>query len=277
MIYFKLFVRETVACQVRRVPWFQRRFGRHWSIKGTFMRTGFLILLALVTSGPIGAQSIAVEEVGCLPNQLNQFVQASLSSDPGSSTVRLYFRRLNPVGAFYYNQMWPEGKNSYWSVFPKPEDREQEQLSDEWWSVLAERDWMQVEGRDREWLEDWLADQELEAAEYYVSLHDAKNEMIERSDVYVVSVTDPEDCETSLTPPERGWAQNLTIGETTNRQYGRAVFHWLCDGIVTRRSVAGLLRGDDYCRECVIAHVDGVLPSIQPLVQFDVSRRLLCS
>jgi hypothetical protein len=242
------------------------------------MKTSRLIWTLLVLfSGTAFAQSIAIEEPSCLPNQLNQFVRGSLSSDPGSSTVRLYFRRLNPVGAFYYNRMWPEGKNAYWSVFPKPEHREQEQLSDEWWQVLAKRDGMQVEGRDREWLEDWLAGQAFEAAEYYVALFDSKNEMIERSDVHVVSVTDPDECETSLTPPERGWAQNLTIGETTNRQYGRAVFHWLCDGIVTRLSVDGLLRGDDYCRACVIAYVDPTQPSFHSLFQSNVSRRLQCS
>ena len=284
MIYFEFFVRVTVVgkvqstrCSGQRIPLGPSESRSAPVTKGDFVKTFFVVFLVLVSSGATVAQSISIEKPVCLPNQLNQYLKASLDSDPGHSTVRLYFRRLNPVGAFYYAQMWPEGKGSYWSVFPKPEHREQEQLSDEWWVVLEQRDWMQIEGRDRQWLEDWLADQEFEVVEYYVAIYNAKGELQDRSDVYVVPVAEPEDCNTSLTPPERGWAQNLTVGETTDRQYGRAVFHWLCDGIATRVSVDGIIRGDEFCRECVIAHLGSVPHSNFSHPQSDVSWRSQCS
>lgn len=201
------------------------------------------------------ATSITPEEVPCLPEEENASVRASVAPDVGGTSVRLYFRRLHPLGAFYYNRMKAAGGGDYWSVFPRPERREQHQLTDEWWKVLETRDWMAVDGRDRAWLEEWLAAREREAAEYYVAVHDASGALIERSDVRLVDVQEPRDCRVELTAQQAGWAANMTVGETTELQANRELFHWLCLGIVTRISNDDLVRGDDFCRACVVSQV----------------------
>lgn len=191
-----------------------------------------------------------------MPTEGNRAVRASVQEVPGGGSVRLYFRRLNPLGAFYYNKMRPEAADTYWSVAPKPEVRRQHLLTDEWWEVLQTRDWMMSEGRDRQWLESWLEEREQEAAEYYAAIFDAGGNLVKRSDSRLVEVLDPEECEVELTRQERGWAQNLTVGEITELQNGKPLFHWLCDGVVTRISAAGILRPDSYCRACVVASAD---------------------
>ena len=225
------------------------------------MRIRILIGLfgALVATSASGQPpSVAPGELECLPLEDNGALAATVRQQPGGSSVRLYFRRLNPVGAFYYDQMIASGNGQYWSVFPKPEDREQNQLTDEWWEILKDRDWMK--GRDRDWLEDWLQDQENEAAEYFVAVHDAAGARLSRSAMRLVEVREEQDCPTSLTAQEHGWSENLTVGETTEIQAGKQVFHWLCDGIVTRVDTQGVLRADEFCRACVVA----LLPRVSP-------------
>lgn len=218
------------------------------------------VVLGLVAgagrSEPVAVGPIAVEELVCLPNEGNRAVRATLQSVPAGGSVRLYFRRLNPLGAFYYSRMRPEASGSYWSVFPKPEARRQHSLTDEWWEVLATRDWIVSEGRDRQWLESWLEERDDEAVEYYVATYDAGGDLVERSDSQLVEVLDPRECEVELSERERGWAQNLTVGETTELQNGKPLFHWLCDGVVTRVSAAGILQPDMYCRACVVASAE---------------------
>ena len=116
-------------------------------------RTLFGLLLFLVALPALAAApKVAVEAPpDCLPLEYNRALNATVMPEVGGSTVRLYFRRLNPVGAFYYDEMFASGDGGYWTVFPKPEDRKQHLLTDSWWEVLEDRDWM--EGRDRDWLE----------------------------------------------------------------------------------------------------------------------------
>lgn len=221
------------------------------------------LVFALAT--PSVGQSVSIADLECLPLEENAALTADIGADQAGSRVRLFFRRLNPVGGFYSVEMHPSSTGAYWSVFPKPEQREQPELTDEWWELLKDRDWMQ--GHDRDWLESWLEQQQHEAAEYYVATYDAVGQVSARSDTRLVEVRgDPDkkkgeeaeegDAEECAVPPldmkQSGWAQNLTVGETTAEQAGEPVFHWLCDGVVTRISQQGVFRADEYCRACVV-------------------------
>jgi hypothetical protein len=75
--------------------------------------------------------------------------------------------------------------------------------------------------------------------------------LVARSEMKVVPVRN--ECEAVLTPQQTSFAQNLTVGETGNWQRGEPVFHWLCDGLVTRIDQYGIYRADEVCRACVIA------------------------
>lgn len=217
------------------------------------------VLLALLA--PIAALAqgprIEVGSPDCLPNERNAVVRASVTPEVGGSTVRLYFRRLNPEGTFYYNHFFSQGDGTYWTVFPKPEDRKQLELDDEWWEVLEDRDWM--EGYDREWLDQLLEDREHEYAEYFVAVHDGAGARLGRTPTRLVEIRDTADCHAELNQFELGWSQNLTVGETHQDQYGEQVFHWLCDGIVTRIDWNDMIRADEFCRACVVALMPGWL------------------
>ncbi len=207
--------------------------------------------LALGFGGAVAADEPTFEltELDCLPLEANAALDATVGGLEGGDEVRLYFRRLNPVGAFYYVGNAAAGDSRYWATFPRPEDREQHQLTDEWWEILQTRDWM--EGRDRDWLENYLENREQEAAEYYVAVYDETGEVRGRSKTQLVSV-EPDDCNNPLTPRQRGWADNLTVGETSTAQADKEVFHWLCDGIVTRIDTERILHPDEFCRACVV-------------------------
>ncbi|MGD2114948.1 MAG: hypothetical protein PVG07_07845 [Acidobacteriota bacterium] len=214
------------------------------------------------------SSAISIGELQCLAVAENAPLRARVETEsiPVGGVVRLYFRRLNPDGTFYWVEMLSDPDGSYWSVFPKPEDREQLALTDSWWEELKDRDWM--EGHDREWLEDWLADQENEAAEYWVGVYDAAGKPVQVSETRLVRVFHDEDdgedengdgndeCPIVLTPREKGWAENLTVGETVPPQVGKQVYHWLCDGIVTRVDWQGVFRADSICRRCIVAWWD---------------------
>lgn len=198
------------------------------------------------------AQEISTGPLECLPNESTIGYSAQVAPEiDGSEQVRLYFRRLNRSGAFYRVEMNPKGGGDYWAVFPKPEEREQQELTDEWWEILRDRDWMK--DHDREWLEDWLETQEHEAAEFYVAVADVAGAEVSRSQTQLVQVLDYDDCRFGLDPFEVGQSQNLTVGETTELQQGKEVYHWLCDGIVSRVNSMGVLRADEICRACVVA------------------------
>ncbi len=212
-----------------------------------------LAVIALLTAAPLAAAtpSVTPGSLECLPNEHNAVLTARVDPDVGGASVRLYFRRLNPVGAFYYDEMLTSASGEYWTVFPRPEDRQQHLLSDDWWEILKDREWMA--GHDREWLKEWLEKQEEEAAEYYVAVYDASGKLLARSETRLVEVWQPEDCPVTLDRRQAGWAGNLTVGETTAVQASRCLFHWLCDGVVTRIDWEGVLQPDDCCRACVIA------------------------
>lgn len=218
-------------------------------------RQGFLYLvltLAILFAAASSAQEIEAGPLDCLPNESTRIYEAKVMPEvDGSEQVRLYFRRLNRTGAEYWVGMNSGGDGQYWAAFPKPEEREQQELSDEWWEILKDRDWM--EGRDREWLEDYLETQEHEAAEFYVQVVNVEGERVARSKTQLVPVADYEDCRYALDPFELGQSQNLTVGETTALQQGKEVFHWLCDGVVSRVNFEGVLRADETCRACVVA------------------------
>jgi len=210
-----------------------------------------LVLVLFVGAGA-SAQDIGTGPLECLPNESTITFAAEVAPEiDGSEQMRLYFRRLNRTGAFYWVEMNAKGGGDYWAVFPKPEEREQQELNDEWWEILMERDWL--DGRDRDWLENYLEGLEHEAAEYYVAVVDADGAEVSRSKTQLVEVKDYDDCRFGLTPFEVGQSENLTVGETTDFQRGKEIFHWLCDGIVSRIDPIGVLRADETCRSCVVA------------------------
>jgi hypothetical protein len=268
-------------------------------------------LLTLVLATAVAAAAVAQEpsiELGpleCLPNEHNASFSAAVTDEPGGSRVQFQFRRLNPTGAWYYVEMFPAGNGNYWTVIPKPEDRPQTELFDDWWEILQNRDW--IAGRDRDWLEDWLESQEHEAAEYRVAIVDSLGNILRESEISLVEVLDADwdpdaeerdrfegrrsgrivetedterlvgdaednDCPVLLTEMEFGWAGNMTVGETTEAQIGNPVFHWLCDGIVTRLGANRVYRADEFCRSCVVGGF--FPPSLAPaIVSSDIIRR----
>lgn len=220
---------------------------------------------ALIVAAPALAQTIEVGDLDCLPNEFNSSISASVQPEVGGSDqVRLHFRRLNPTGAYYWVTMNPAGEGRYWTVFPKPEQREQQRLTDEWWQILEKRDWMA--GRDREWLDNWLEQQQFEAAEYFVSVVDVAGRELARSKASLVEVRDRNDCRVSLDAFEQGQARNLTVGEKTEAQRGHELYHWLCDGVVSRVDFEGVLREDEICRACVVAAWLPVVPAGAALI-----------
>jgi len=114
---------------------------------------------------------------------------------------------------------------------------------------LEERHWM-LEMDDDE-LEEWLDQLENEPAEYFTAVYDPEGQRLNRSETQVVEVRS--DCEVELTPQQAGVAENLTVGETAVWQKDEEIFHWLCDGVVTRIDPLRILRADEVCRVCVIA------------------------
>lgn len=214
-----------------------------------------VLLLALALSPHLskGQEISLVEGPDCLPNENNGMAFARVEGDRAGDQVRLYFRRLDPVGPFYWARMEFDGER-YWAVFPRPETRNAPELTDEWWDVLADRDWL--EGNDRDWLEEFLEDQKHEAVEYFVAIHDGTGERRAKSSTRLVGVLDSDHCRTSLTPGAIPHATSLIVGETTEIQAGRPVFHFLCNGIVTRIDTSGVLRADEFCRACVVSAED---------------------
>lgn len=117
----------------------------------------------------------------------------------------------------------------------------------------VDRDWM--DNMTVEELERWLMRQEYEPSEYYAAVVDHADRVLAVSPVRVTSVLDEDDCPyPELTAPQESFARNLTVGETAGWQANKErVFHWLCDGVVTRVDRRGVWRADDICRACVVA------------------------
>lgn len=113
------------------------------------------------------------------------------------------------------------------------------------------RDWMNE--LDDRTFQEWLENQVNEPAEHFVAVVDGQGRFLAQTGTMVTEVRDPDDCEVEFTPQQAGERENLTVGETSEWQRGEPVFHWLCDGLVTRIDPFLVKRGDEVCRACVIA------------------------
>lgn len=249
--------------------------------------------VAWAGSAPAAAQNptISVEALPCLPQGGHGVARARVENEVPGTEVQLHFRRLNPlVEDFYWIEMESAGGGRYWVTVPAPDDdefvrhdlarprdnRQRDYLWAAWWrekdlsndrnpngdlddEVIRERA-SQGKTVERDWLRDmeladlqqWLREQRYEPAEYFAAVVAPDGRILARSPLEVVPVTD--DCDVQLDPREEGMAGNLVIGETAPWQESEGeVFHWLCDGIVSRVDPAGILRIDRHCRTCVIA------------------------
>lgn len=212
---------------------------------------------------------------------------------PATEVRLYFRRLHEVVEDFYYVVMEAEAPGRYWAALPKPEEEENERFDLEerlrqneeqdnhpwaaWWKIKEAsdhrnpnddldddeieehadrgkrtgRDWM--DARSLEELEEWLEEQRYEPAEYYGAIVAADGTIVAISPMRVTEVREEDDCEVELTEKERGYAFNLTVGETAPWQIQERVFHWLCDHVVTRIDWRGVKRADDVCRACVIA------------------------
>ncbi len=237
------------------------------------------------------AVGVDAEPVDCIPIGGNAVAWAQVENNIADTSVHLNFRRMNDaVEDLYYVSMHPAGQGRYWGVFPKAEDREPDRhdLAETREAVQAEHSWAawwrEKDASDdrnpssdldddlirerasigkqipRDWLaemddaafQSWLEQLENEPSEYYTSIHDAQGREIARSKTRVAEVRSG--CRVDMTPQQAGEAENLTVGETAHWQRGEEVFHWLCDGVVSRIDPTAILRGDEICRGvCVVA------------------------
>lgn len=252
----------------------------------------FLSVAAAVASTAVAQEPIRVEteQAECLPVGDNGVAYATVDNNVADTEVRLYFRRMHDaVEDLYYVRMQPEGDGRYWGVFPKAEDREvqrhelEERREDsrerydwaKWWrekdgsedrnpnddldqDLIRER---ASQGRleSRDWLaemddatfQDWLEQLENEPTEYFTSVHDHQGDRLAKSTTRVLEVRD--NCRVDLSERQIGEAANMTVGETAYWQKAEGLFHWLCDGIVSRIDPLSILRGDSACRACIVA------------------------
>jgi hypothetical protein len=212
---------------------------------------------------------------------------------PGTTTRLYFRRMNDTVEDFYFVEMEPAGSGGYWATFPVPTDDKasKRELKNyqyegktiaknnhpwaEWWRAkegssgrnpngdldnariqeraslgkTQQRAWMA--GMDDAALQSWLDRQTTEPAEYYVAVVDAAGKPVATSPIQSVEIK--QDCRVSLTPQQQGYAKNLTVGESAAWQAEEEVFHWECDGVVSRRNNSNVLRADDRCRGCIVA------------------------
>ncbi|HEX2252088.1 MAG TPA: hypothetical protein VHQ65_02345 [Thermoanaerobaculia bacterium] len=152
---------------------------------------------------------------------------------------------------------------AWWMAKDRSTDRDpNDELNDEWIEERARRggepqprDWMRAQTPAQ--LETWLEDRDNEPAEIYAAVFDANGRMVPGSRTPMQAVPVAEDCDVHLPRDlrSRGQAENLVIGETAPWQIGRPVFHWLCDGIVSRVDHRSILRADEQCRACIVAQL----------------------
>lgn len=125
------------------------------------------------------------------------------------------------------------------------------------------RDWMLAQDDQR--LESWLENLDNEPVEYYAAVYDSSGVLVAASETAVAPVVAARDCPVDFNQQQAGTANNLTIGESAAWQQGRKIFHWLCDGVVTRVDYRDVPRADEVCRACVVgffAREDYLLPAI---------------
>ncbi len=171
--------------------------------------------VTLSLAAPAGAQgpSLQVEQAPCVPNNDNGLIRATIQPEVGGAEPRLYFRWVEH-GEFYYVIMEAAGNGGYWVTPPKPTD-------------------------------------DNEKIEYYLALVDPQGSVLARSELLDSPVTN--DCPVVLDDVQRGFAENLTVGETVEEQVDDDVTGFLCDGIVSRIGSNGVPRADSICRRCIIA------------------------
>lgn len=206
-----------------------------------------LLTVTLATGQEIVLQ---VDPPTCLPIRGNAVLTAKLIAEGSLEQVaglRLHFRRLHPLGSFYYVEMRPLGNDVFSAIFPKPEDRAPAPVSSDWWNAISRRLWLR--GNDRAWLVSWLAELEFEPAEYFVAAHDSAGARLTQTPIEILEVEKDSQCPAVLDHQELQWAQALTLGETMDLQSGRPPFHWSCDGVVSRISTDGTRRSDRSCAE----------------------------
>jgi hypothetical protein len=176
------------------------------------------LLLGCALAAQAQSQTVALDDLKCVPQEDNAVIRATLSADPVGQTPRLYFRWKNHDSTdFYWVAMESEPGRRWWATPAKPEKRNTE-------------------------------------IEYYVALVDAAGRIGARSETRKAPVDDG--CQIRLSPKERGVAENLTIGETRPEQQGAKVVGFLCKGIVTRINAQGIRRADEVCGPCAVVWWD---------------------
>ena len=168
----------------------------------------------LLVCASVHAQSISLVDLKCIPRKTNGVVKAAIIPDPAvGQSPRVYFRWKGQP-AFYWSPMEVEPKGQYWSVLPRPEDRNTE-------------------------------------VEYYVAVVDAAGKMVSQSEPRSAKVDG--NCDQKLTPKEQGVAENLIVGETTPNQYRKKVIGFQCPGLKIRIDHQGIRRADEECGPCGLA------------------------
>ncbi len=175
-----------------------------------------LLLGCLVanTANTAHAQVLSVAPPECIPSKGNSVVRASIVPDPAvGQSPRVYFRWKGQP-AFYWEPLEVEPNSRYWTVLPRPEERNEE-------------------------------------VELYAAVVDASGKMIGQSEVKFSKVKD--NCKVDLSPKEKGVADNLIVGETASSQYKKRVIGFLCPGLKIRIDPQGVKRADEECGPCGLA------------------------
>ena len=235
--------------------------------------------------------TITADQVACIPVRENAVIWATVTDKQPSATVRLYFRRLNDVVEdLYFVTMIPSAEpGRYWGILPKPEKREPDRHEisrkrDEiveankwaaWWQVKeastdrdpnGDLDDSKIRERasrgkleSRHWLnqlsteqfQKWLEGLKYEPVDYFAAVVGTSAQIIGQTPMMVGEVRSQSSCKVELTPEQQGEAANLVVGETAPWQVGEPVFHWMCEGVVTRIGENNVKRADESCRGCV--------------------------
>jgi hypothetical protein len=246
------------------------------------------VVLAAATALPAAAQTIEAGDLPCLPIGGHAAVTAHIDPPLAEGwTARVYFRRLSlEVEDFYWTPMVADQDRpgGYWGVLPLPvnarfpRERLKNASTDRWaawWKAkeasedrnpngdldqavireragqgkLEKRAWMGAEGDAT--LEQFLAAQKTEPAEWFVAVLDPSGKITAATDLAVAEVRD--DCKAPLTREQQDLSDELTVGETAEWQKGEGVFHWECEDISHRVDWQGDTRRQGPCVPVVIA------------------------
>lgn len=233
---------------------------------------------------PIGGNALAWGQVSNLPTDTSVRLYFRRLHDVVED---FYWTAMHPDGDGRYWGVFPKAEDKPLdrrelerdreAVKRAPDDDDEAHRWAEWWRFKDASDDRNPNGDlddelirerasvgkrfERHWIakmddpefEAWLEDQVNEPAEYFTAVVDSQGRTVEQSDVFAAEVRQPDDCDPVFTPQQAGEKENLTVGETGEWQRGKPVFHWLCDGIVTRVDPFFIKRADEVCRACVVA------------------------